>query len=84
MITRRLVCLAAALAPAVARAQPTDPKFSGWLAGLRSDALRAGVDQGTLDSAFSNIDLIPRVIELAHNQPEFKRSTWPSSSRPSG
>lgn len=78
MISRRLVCLAA-LAPALARgpfahAQSTDPKFSGWLAGLRADALRAGVDQGTLDSAFSNIQLIPRVMELAHNQPEFKMS----------
>ncbi len=74
MITRRLVCLAAALAPALARAQPGDPRFSGWLAGLRSDALRAGVDQGTLDTAFSSIELIPRVMELAHNQPEFKMS----------
>jgi len=74
MITRRLVCLAAALAPAAARAQSADPRFSGWLAGLRADALRAGVDQGTLDSAFSNIELIPRVMELAHNQPEFKMS----------
>jgi len=74
MISRRLVCLAAALAPVLARAQSPDPKFSGWLACLRSDALRAGVDQGTLDSAFSNIQLIPRVMELAHNQPEFKMS----------
>jgi membrane-bound lytic murein transglycosylase B len=74
MITRRLVCQAAALAPAAARAQSADPRFSGWLAGLRADALRAGVDQGTLDSAFSNIELIPRVMELAHNQPEFKMS----------
>lgn len=74
MISRRLVCLAAALPPALARAQSPDPKFSGWLAGLRADALRAGVDQGTLDNAFSNVELIPRVMELAHNQPEFKMS----------
>jgi membrane-bound lytic murein transglycosylase B len=74
MISRRRICLAAALAPAVARAQPADPRFSGWLAGLRSDALRAGVDQRTLDSAFSTIGLIPRVMELAHHQPEFKMS----------
>ncbi|HEY2873201.1 MAG TPA: lytic murein transglycosylase [Reyranella sp.] len=75
MITRRSVVVAAVtLAPALARAQPTDPKFSGWLAGLRSDALRAGVDQGTIDSAFSNIALIPKVMELAHHQPEFKMS----------
>jgi len=74
MISRRLVCLAAALSPAFARAQSPDPKFSGWLAGLRADALRAGVDQGTLDSAFSNVELIPRVMELAHNQPECKMS----------
>jgi membrane-bound lytic murein transglycosylase B len=74
MITRRLVSLAAALAPALARAQPADPRFSGWLAGLRAEALRAGVDQGTLDRAFSNVELIPRVMELAHHQPEFKMS----------
>ena len=74
MISRRLVCLAAVLSPALARAQSPDPKFSGWLAGLRADALHAGVDQGTLDGAFSNIELLPRVMELAHNQPEFKMS----------
>ncbi|MBS0525855.1 MAG: lytic murein transglycosylase [Proteobacteria bacterium] len=69
---RRRVVLAAALVPALARAQSADAKFSGWLAGLRAEALRAGVDQGTLDSAFASIEPIPRVLELAHNQPEFK------------
>jgi membrane-bound lytic murein transglycosylase B len=71
MITRRLVFVAT-LAPALARAQSSDPRFTRWLSGLRAEALRAGVDQATLDSAFSSIEPIPRVLELAHNQPEFK------------
>jgi membrane-bound lytic murein transglycosylase B len=69
---RRLLCAAALLAPLVARAQSSDPKFVAFLSGVRVEALRTGVDQGTIDSALMTIEPIPRVMELARNQPEFK------------
>src|SRR4051794_44649 len=74
MLTRRFLCTAALLAPVAARAQ-SDPKFTAWLAGVRAEAARAGVDQGTLDSALMGSEQIPRVLELARDQPEFKM-TW--------
>jgi membrane-bound lytic murein transglycosylase B len=39
---------------------------------VRSEALRAGVDQGTLDSALGSVEQVPEVLEQARNQPEFK------------
>ncbi len=72
MITRRLLCAAAALLPPSARAETADPKFAAWLRGLRAEALKAGVDAGTLDAALGSVEEVPRVLELAHNQPEFK------------
>jgi len=72
MISRRLLCTAAALLPLAARAETADPKFAAWLHGLRAEALKAGVDAGTLDAALGSVEEIPRVMELAHNQPEFK------------
>ena len=72
MITRRLLCAAAALAPLGAHAQSNDPKFAAWLAGVRAEALKAGVDTRTLDAALGSAQEVPRVMELARNQPEFK------------
>lgn len=72
MISRRLLCTAAALLPLPALAQSGDPRFAAWLRGVRAEALRAGVDAGTLDAAFGSVQEIPKVLELAHNQPEFK------------
>jgi membrane-bound lytic murein transglycosylase B len=78
-ISRRLLCGGAALlpftAPFTARAETSDPKLAAWLRGLRAEALKAGVDGGTLDAALGSVEEIPRVMELAHNQPEFKM-TW--------
>ncbi len=51
MIDRRLVCAMAVLAPFAAWAQTSDAKFAAFLAGVRAEALRAGVDAGTLDAA---------------------------------
>ena len=72
MISRRLVSTAVFLAPALAHAQSSDPKFAAWLRGLRADAAKAGVDAGTLDSALSSVEQVPQVLEQARNQPEFK------------
>jgi membrane-bound lytic murein transglycosylase B len=72
MISRRLLCAAAVLAPVSALAQSNDAKFAAWLQGVRQEAARAGVDRGTLDAALNGLQEIPRVLELARNQPEFK------------
>ena len=72
MISRRFLCAIAALWPVSALAQSGDPKFDAWLRGLRAEALKAGVDEGTLDSALSSVQEIPLVLEQARNQPEFK------------
>jgi membrane-bound lytic murein transglycosylase B len=72
MISRRLLCAAAVLAPVPALAQSDDAKFAAWLQGVRQEAARAGVDSGTLDAALGGLQQIPRVLELARNQPEFK------------
>ena len=72
MISRRLLCTVLALSPATALAQSGDPKFDAFLRGIRAEALKAGVDPGTLDMALGKVQEIPRVMELARNQPEFK------------
>lgn len=72
MINRRKLCAMAALMPLPALAQTSDPKFVAWLRGVRAEAARAGVDESTLAAALDNIEEIPRVMELARNQPEFK------------
>ena len=74
-ISRRLLCAGTALLPFAARAETSDPKLAAWLRGVRAEALKAGVDAGTLDAALGSVEEIPRVMELAHNQPEFKM-TW--------
>jgi len=39
---------------------------------VRAEALKSGVDAATLDAALGSVEEIPRVMELARNQPEFK------------
>ncbi|MBI3199119.1 MAG: lytic murein transglycosylase [Rhodospirillales bacterium] len=72
MISRRILCGMAAIAPLPALAQTGDAKFAAWLRGVRAEAVRAGVDESTLAAALDGIEEIPRVMELARNQPEFK------------
>jgi membrane-bound lytic murein transglycosylase B len=72
MIGRRLLCASLLAAPAAAMAQTNDGRFAAWLKGVRAEAVRAGVDEATADQALGGIEQIPRVLELAHNQPEFK------------
>jgi membrane-bound lytic murein transglycosylase B len=72
LISRRLLCAGATLLLLTARAEASDPKLAAWLRGVRAEALKAGVDAGTLDAALASVEEIPRVMELARNQPEFK------------
>ena len=63
MINRRSLLAATLLVPAAAHAQSGDPKFAAWLAGLRAEAKRAGVDDGTLNAALSSVEQIPLVLD---------------------
>jgi len=59
--------------PMAAFAQGSDAKFAAWLQGVRQEAARAGVDNSTLNAALGGgLQEIPKVLELARNQPEFK------------
>lgn len=71
-VGRRVVCAGLMLAPAAARAQPQDARFAAWLRGVRAEAVRAGVDERTAETALGSIGQIPQVLDLARNQPEFK------------
>lgn len=51
-------------------------KFSRWVAEFRTIARAAGIDEATLQIAFNNVHVIPRVIELDRAQPEFTRAVW--------
>jgi membrane-bound lytic murein transglycosylase B len=46
--------------------------FNAWLTEFRAEAVSKGISVETLDTAFEDIQLIERVIELDRNQPEFK------------
>ena len=52
------------------------PTFAGWITSFRATALAAGIDKATLDDAFQQVRLIPRVVELDRAQPEFTRAVW--------
>jgi membrane-bound lytic murein transglycosylase B len=75
MLSRRSLCLATVLAPFSASAQSgADARFIAWLRGLQAEAIKAGVDPGTAEQATGSARLLPEVMELARNQPEFKMS----------
>src|SRR6267142_7047253 len=54
----------------VAAAAESD--FSGFLAGVRRDAVAHGVRPATIDTAFRYIQYLPHVVELDRKQPEHK------------
>jgi peptidoglycan lytic transglycosylase B len=48
-----------------------ESSFDEWIAAFRAEAIGQGIGEATLDSAFSGLKPIPRVIELDRRQPEF-------------
>ncbi len=48
--------------------------FNDWLYNFKKEALKIGISQQTLNSAFKGIKPNKKVIELDRNQPEFKLS----------
>ena len=68
---RTLVLLFAVLVPALSRADEPEQSFDTWLAAFKAEALGKGISQATLDSAFTDVRTIDRVVELDRKQPEF-------------
>jgi membrane-bound lytic murein transglycosylase B len=62
--------LAIPLGGGIAAAAESD--FSGFLAGVRRDAVAQGIRPGTIEIAFRYIQYLPHVIELDQRQPEHK------------
>jgi lytic murein transglycosylase len=59
-----------------AQAADLQQRLQAWLAAFRPQARAAGIDEATLQSAFSDVRYLPRLIELDRAQPEFTRSVW--------
>jgi membrane-bound lytic murein transglycosylase B len=64
-----LLVLAASLLTA-RPAAAAEEDFPSWLAGMRQEAIAAGIRPATVDLAFNGLQPIPRVIELDRRQPE--------------
>lgn len=45
--------------------------FPVWLQALKQEAMVAGILDSTASATISHVELLPRVIELDHSQPEF-------------
>ena len=67
-----LTLLAAAAALQVPGAQ-AQTRFETFVAGLKPDAMAAGVSEATFAAAFAGISADPKVIALAAAQPEFSQ-----------
>ena len=50
--------------------------FESWLDDLRTEALAAGISEGTVEAALGSVRPIERVIELDRNQPEVRLTFW--------
>jgi membrane-bound lytic murein transglycosylase B len=50
--------------------------FARWVAEFSTTARVAGIDEATLQAAFDQVRLVPRVIESDRAQPEFTRTVW--------
>jgi membrane-bound lytic murein transglycosylase B len=74
MLKRRPI-LAAAMAATLPIPAVAQGGFSGFLAGLRAEALRDGIAPGVVDQAFTGLLPNPKVLELDSHQPEFTL-TW--------
>lgn len=61
-----------AFAPIARRVRAAD--FRDWLAGLRQEALRAGISAATFERAFAGVVPLPEVIERDRRQPERRLS----------
>ena len=48
--------------------------FARWLEGVRAEAAKRGISDGTIRAALDNLQPVPRVVELDRRQPEFTQT----------
>jgi membrane-bound lytic murein transglycosylase B len=75
---RREFLAAACTAPLLlaARAHAAPAAFDRWVVTFRSRALARGVSEATYDRVMGGLKPDTRVLELIHNQDEFKEQLW--------
>lgn len=54
----------------------SEAEFQAWVTNFKQQAKSQGISQATLDSAFADVRLNQRVLELDQRQPEFTRTFW--------
>jgi membrane-bound lytic murein transglycosylase B len=72
-VSRRIMLAApifAATGAGEGLAKAPEGDFYAFLAGVRRDALARGIRASTVDTAFRNVQFLPRVVELDRKQPE--------------
>lgn len=62
--------------PSVSTVSAQTQSFSEWVAQFTPYARAQGIDEATLQLAFTDVKFLPRVIELDRAQPEFTRPVW--------
>ena len=61
-------------APVTAQQTPCGGDFSGWLAGVKAEAVRAGHDAGTVDAFFASARPDARVLKADRSQGVFRKT----------
>lgn len=74
VLTAMLLSMLIAVSPTFAADNNQSPTFTGWLNAFKKEARIKGISDATLNAALDDVQLLPRVIELDRNQPEFKLS----------
>ncbi len=55
---------------------PARADFAACVAGIKTEAAKAGISADTLSAAFANLEPDPKVLEFENFQPEFKTPIW--------
>ncbi len=55
---------------------PVEQAFAAWVHDFRTSAGAAGIDETTLQHAFSDVQYLPGVVERDRSQAEFTRTVW--------
>ena len=53
----------------------SEEDFNAWLSSYKKIALKKGISQETIDTAFKNVKFLEKVIKYDRKQPEFYEDT---------
>jgi membrane-bound lytic murein transglycosylase B len=76
MAFRHPAALALAFTVLAGAAVPAHASLSSCVAGLKSQAKRAGVKSALVEQALSNVKFDEKVVRFSRTQPEFKTPIW--------